>query len=146
MVYFTHIKPSLSRVGTLTVKLTEYSIQTIEGIIICQILIAIGTATDSEIIGMTGKFLLVLLFTSIFVRAHKAINYFHYEVIKKRLFNNSIDNFSYFILYLIAFATWPYTAKAFGFLVEFSEAIGIHIGFFIDEVAGTHPFEAEISP
>ena len=145
MVYFTHVKPFLSRVGTFTVKFTESTIHTIEGIIVSQILIAIGKAADSDIVGMTGKILLVLLFISIYVRILKAANYFHYEIIKKRLFNNAIDNFSYILLYLIAIATWPFSAKAFDFLIDFSEAIGVHVGYFINAIDPIYS-ESDTSP
>ena len=145
MVYFTHVKPCLNRVGTFTVKFTESAIYTVEGIIVSQILIAIGKAAENDTIGMTGKILLALLFISIYVRILNAANYFRDEIVKKRLFKKEIDNFSYFLLYLIAFATWPYSFKAFGFLIDFSEAIGVHIGFFINAI---HPMysESDTSP
>lgn len=146
MVYFTHVKPNLSRLGTATVKFTEYAIQTIEGIIVCQILIAIGIVVDSEIITMTGKFALALLFISIVIRIIKSFNFLLYEIVKKRMFSNSIDDVSYFILFMIAFASWPYSAKVFGFLVEFSESIGMHIEYFVDGIESTRSLESDTSP
>lgn len=146
MVYFTHIKPSLGCLGTATVKFTEYAIQIIEGIIVCQILIAIGTVVDNKIITLTGKIALALLFVSVVIRIMKSINFFHYEIVKKRIFGNSIDDFSYFILFIIAFASWPYSANVFGFLVEFSESIGMHIEYFVDGIELSRSLESDTSP
>ena len=80
-VYFDCIKPSLSRLGTLVIKITDLAIKVIEGIIVCQILIAVGTYVENEYITLVGKLALALIFLSIVIQIFKGTNYFHYEIV-----------------------------------------------------------------
>lgn len=143
-VYFDCIKPGLSRLGTLVIKITDLAIKVIEGIIVCQILIAVGTYVENEYITLVGKLALALIFLSIVIQIFKGINYFHYEIIKKRIFKHNISNFAYIVLYVTAFFLSPYLAEVFSFIVEFSEAVGSHIPFFVDGIDKFSPSSPQL--
>ena len=59
--------------------------------------------------------------------------------VKKRIFKNNISNFAYIVLYVTAIFLSPYLAEVFSFIVEFSEAVGSHISFFVDGIEKLSP-------